>query len=166
VSIYLAIPVLVMVAILQSTVAPRVTFLGVFADLPLLVVVSWGLLKGPREGLLWGFIGGFAVDLFSGAPFGSATLALMAVGLLAGLSATTAARGHFVLPLVAVFVGTVLYDLLFLLIVRFSGATVTWLESFYRIVLPSALLNAALALVVYTGMRWLYRRFGQAGMEF
>jgi rod shape-determining protein MreD len=165
VSIYAVVPLLMVVAILQTTVAPRVVVLGVFADLPLLVVVSWSLLRGPREGMIWGFISGFMVDLLSGAPFGSATLALMAVGLLSGLSATTAIRGHLTLPLVAAPVATVLYNLILLLVVRFSGTAVPWLDSIYQIILPSALLNAALVLVVYGGMRWLHLRFGQEGLE-
>jgi rod shape-determining protein MreD len=165
VTVYLVVPLLMVVAILQTTIAPRVVVMGVFADLPLLVVVSWSLLRGPREGMIWGFIGGFAVDLFSGAPFGSATLGLLFVGLLAGLSATTAVRGRFVLPVLAAFVATILYDLTFLLVTRFSGASVQWLGSLSRVILPSALLNAALALGVYAAMGWLHLRFGQEGME-
>ncbi len=164
-TIYLVVPLLVVVAILQTTLVPHVAIWGVFADLPLLVVVSWGLLRGPREGILWGFVAGLAVDLFSGAPFGAATLALIAVGLLAGLGAATVFRAHVTLPLLAMFLATIVYDLLFLLVVRISGYPVAWLESFYRIILPSAVLNAVLTPVIFVVMRWLHARFGREDME-
>lgn len=164
-TIYLVVPLLVVVAILQTTLVPHLAVWGVFADLPLLVVVNWSLLRGPREGIIWGCIAGLAVDLFSGAPFGAATLALIAVGLLAGLGAATVFRAHIALPLLAMFLATIVYDLLLLLVVRISGYPVAWLNSFFRIILPSAVLNAILTPVFFVIMRWLCTRFGREEME-
>jgi rod shape-determining protein MreD len=165
VTIYLVVPLLRVVAFLQTTLVPHVAIWGVFADLPLVVVVSWSLLRGPREGILWGFVAGVMVDLFSGAPFGASTLALIAVGLLAGLGAATVFRAQIALPLLAMFLATIVYDLLFLLIVGISGYPVAWLESLYRLILPSAALNAVLTPVVLVAMRWLHTRFGREDME-
>jgi rod shape-determining protein MreD len=144
---------------------PHLAIWGVFADLPLLVVVSWSLLRGAREGVIWGFVAGLVVDLLSGAPFGAATLSLIAVGFLSGLGQATVFRTHVALPLVAVFLATILYDLLFLLIVQISGQAVSWLDSLFRVVLPSAVLNAVLTPIVFGVMRWLYTRLGREEME-
>jgi rod shape-determining protein MreD len=165
VTLYVAVPLLIAIAILQSTIVPQLAVWGVFADLPLLVVVSWSLLRGSREGIVWGFIAGVAVDLFSGAPFGAATLPMIAVGFLSGLGQAAVFRAHIALPLVAMFLATVVYDLLFLLIVRISGYPVAWLESLLRLVLPSAVLNTVLMPVLFIIMRWLYTRFGRSEME-
>jgi len=62
-TIYLVCPLLAVVGLLQATLVSRVAIWGVFPDLPLLVVVSWGLLRGSRQGLLWGFVAGIMVDL-------------------------------------------------------------------------------------------------------
>ena len=164
-TIYLIVPLLAIVAILQSTLVSHFRIWGVFADLPLLVVVSWGLLRGSREGLIWGFIAGLAVDLFSGAPFGAATFGLMAAGSLSGLGQSTVFRSQLFLPLIAVLLATVVYDMLFLLVVWISGYPVSWLDSLFRLVLPSAALNAALTPVVFVIMRWLNTRFGREEME-
>ena len=164
-TIYLVVPLLAIVAILQSTLVSHFRIWGVFADLPLLVVVSWGLLRGSREGLIWGFIAGLAVDLFSGAPFGAATFGLMAAGSLSGLGQSTVFRSQLFLPLIAVLLATVVYDMLFLLVVWISGYPVSWLDSLFRLVLPSAALNAALTPVVFVIMRWLNTRFGREEME-
>ena len=164
-TIYLVVPLLVVVAILQSTVVSHFQIWGVFADLPLLVVASWGLLRGPREGLIWGFIAGLTVDLFSGAPFGAATFGLMAAGFLSGLGQSTVFRSQFFLPLLAVLLATIVYDILFLLVVWISGYPVSWLDSLFHLILPSAVLNAVLTPVVFVIMRWLNTRFGREEME-
>jgi rod shape-determining protein MreD len=174
-TIYLVIPLLALVGLIQATFVPRLAVWGVFPDLPLVLVVSWGLLRGPRQGLLWGFVAGIIVDLFSGAPFGAATVPLMAVGFIAGLGQTIVFR-NFLLPPLAMFWATVVYDLMFLFIVQISGDLpqgtghiVEWSGSLVRVIGASAVLNALLAFVIPGGMRVLDRRFrhqdvGMAGL--
>ena len=164
-TIYLVVPLLFTLAILQSTLVSHFRLWGVFADLPLLVVVSWSLLRGPREGLTWGFIAGVALDLFSGAPFGAATLGLMAAGFLSGLGQSTVFRSQFFLPLLVMLLATIVYDMLFLLVVLISGDSVSWLDSLFHLVLPSAVLNVILMPVVFVITRWLKTRFGREEME-
>jgi rod shape-determining protein MreD len=166
VTIYLVIPLLLLVAIVQTSFVPYFTLWGVFADLPVLIVVSWGLLAGAREGALWGFIAGVATDVLSGAPFGAGTLALMSASLLSGLGEANVSRAQFALPLVIMFLATVLYNLVFLFIVRVTGQQVLWLESLLHIVLPSAALNMILVPLVYGPMRLLHSRFIREEMEF
>jgi rod shape-determining protein MreD len=164
VTLYLAVPLLVLVAIVQASAVPRLAVWGVYPDLPLVFVACWGYLRGWREGLIWGLIAGLAVDLLSGAPLGAATVAMAAAGLLAGRARSAAPRSSLLVPLVGVFLLTVLYDLIFMLALAVSGQTVLWLETLARIVLPSAVLNGVLAVGVYWLMRVLYTRFGSEEM--
>jgi len=164
-SIYLVIPLLLIAGVLQASVVPHLALWGVFPDLPALVVVSWSLLEGTRQGVVWGFIAGLFVDLFSGAPFGAATLSLMAVGALSGLGQATVFRTHVTLPLIVMFLATLVYDLLFLLIVQIAGTPVAWLESLMRIILPSAALNTVLVPLVYLVMRGLHTWLVREEME-
>jgi rod shape-determining protein MreD len=165
VTIYLVIPLLAAIAIVQATVSPHLAVWGVFPDLPLLVVIGWGLLRGPRDGAIWGFIAGLAVDLLSGAPFGAATLPLIAVGFLSGLGQASVFTAHAALPMLAMFLATIAYDLLFLLVVRISGLEVMWLDTLVRLILPSAVLNAVLMPVVFWGLRKLSTWFSHEEME-
>jgi rod shape-determining protein MreD len=164
-TIYLVVPLLAIVGLLQATLVSRVAIWGVFPDLPLLVVVSWGLLRGSRQGLLWGFVAGIMVDLFSGAPFGAATVPLMAVGWMAGLGENVVFR-NLLLLMLTMFLATVVYDLLFLFMVQISGSPlqgtghrVEWSGGLVRVIGASAILNALLGLVMLGGMRALDRRF-------
>jgi len=164
-TIYLLVPLLAVVGLLQATVVSRVTIWGVFPDLPLLLVVSWGLLRGSRQGLLWGFVAGIIVDLFSGAPFGAATVSLMVVGFVAGLGENLVFRNLLLLLLTA-FLATLVYDLLFLFMVQILASplpgtvqTVEWSGSLVRVIGPSAVVNALLGLLILGVMRAMDRRF-------
>jgi rod shape-determining protein MreD len=165
VTFYIVIPLLLLVTIVQTALVPNLSIWGIFADLPLLFVVSWGLLQGKRQGLLWGCVAGMSVDILSGAPFGAATLSLAVVGFLAGLGQATVFRYHAALSLLAVFLATILYNLVFLAIVDILGQPVAWLDSLLRVVQPSAVLNALLLPLVFIPLRLVHRRFLKQEME-
>lgn len=164
-TLYLVIPFLLVIAVVQTSLMPHLSVWGIFADLPLLFVVSWSLLEGKREGLVWGFVGGAAIDILSGAPFGAATLSLSVVGFLAGLGGATVFRNHVALSLLAIFLATIIYNLVFLLVVQILGRPVPWLDSAIRIIPPAAALNTALMLLVFLPLRQIHRRFVQQEME-
>jgi rod shape-determining protein MreD len=165
INIYASILLLISVALIQSTVMPHLTLWGVKPDLMLLVVISWSLLRGAREGIVWGFIGGLCLDLLSGAPFGLSALALLIVSFFSGLGEATVFRTYIMLPLATVFVASLIYDLIFLLALRTLGWSVAWLDSFIRLVLPASLLNVLLTPLVYPTMRWLHRKTGQEEID-
>jgi rod shape-determining protein MreD len=160
ISPYLYVPLLALVAVLQATVAPHLTVLGARPDLMLLTVVAWALLRGTREGMVWGFVGGLLLSLFSGGPFAYAALVLVAVGFLSGLGQTTVTRGRIVLPLLAVLLATLLHGLLSLFLLYVTGRPVMWLDSLVRVLLPAIVLNCLLSIPVYAGFRRLHRRMG------
>jgi rod shape-determining protein MreD len=165
INIYASILFLISVALIQSTVMPHLTLWGVKPDLMLLVVISWSLLRGTREGIVWGFIGGFCLDLFSGAPLGLSALALLIVSFFSGFGEATVFRTHVILPLATVFFASLIYDLIFLLVFKMLGWSVAWLDSFIRVVLPASLLNVLLTPLVYPTMRWLHRKTGRKEMD-
>jgi rod shape-determining protein MreD len=161
VTVYLVVPLLVVVAVIQTSVIPHLTVWGVSFDLPLLVVVSWGLMRGAREGVVWGFVGGLVVDALSGAPMGAVTMSLMAAGGLSGLGQATVVRARFLFPSAAAFLATILSTIIFLLVLEISGQPLPWLDALLRIAMPAALLNAVLMPLVFLLMSalqsWLRR---------
>jgi hypothetical protein len=72
---------------------------------------------------------------------------------------------HVALPMLAMFLATILYDLLFLLVVSISGQAVIWLDSLLRIILPAAALNALLTPLAFWSMRKLSTWFSREEME-
>lgn len=76
--VYVAIPVMALLAIIQSSVLPRFPVAGLTPQLLFIVALVWGNQRGLEEGLIWAFIAGIFVDLFSLAPLGISALAFMA----------------------------------------------------------------------------------------
>ena len=78
VNFYAAIPLMAVLAIIQTAILPRFPIAGVEPQLLVLVARAGGLLRGLEEGLVWAFIAGIWVDLFSLTPLGLSSLAFMA----------------------------------------------------------------------------------------
>jgi rod shape-determining protein MreD len=144
---------------------PVVAVGGTKPDLMFLVVVSWSLLRGAEEGIVWGFIGGTFLDILSGGPFGVSALALMSVSLLTGLGETNLFRGHFLLPLAIIPFGTIIYYTLILIFLGLLGQPLSWDQSMLRVVLPAALVNLIVMPFVHGGLAWLHRKTGRQQIE-
>jgi len=158
ISTFVAVAVLISTAVLQTTVMPRLALWGVKPDLMLLVVVSWSLLRGAREGAAWALGGGLLLDLLSGGPFGAATMSLMLSSLVAGLGELNLFRGSLWLPLAAGVLASAVYNVAFLLILQVLGRPVMWGAGLLLVALPATALNALATYPTYWSVRWLHRR--------
>lgn len=155
---WLSIPLLGLIAIVQVTLVPLVTVSGFKVDLPLLMVVAWGLLSLPGEAAVWGFIAGIFLDLFSGLPFGLQTISLTSIGLLIGLAQTTTFRSNVIVPPAAVVASTFAYNVLMLAILNTLGWQIAWNDYLLRVTLPTAVLNTVAFPLAYFPLQRLYRR--------
>lgn len=111
---YLMVPLLLLCALLQSTTLARFKLAGVKPELVLLVVVIGAMVYGARSGVLWAFVAGIGLDLFSGGPFGASSLALMASALVAGLGHRPFSRFNLLVPLAAAALGTLAFAAVYL----------------------------------------------------
>ncbi len=157
-NIYLSILVLVSGAILQSSLSPSLTVMGVKPGIVLPLVVCWSIIRGATEGVTWGFIGGLALDLLSGAPLGMSALSLMLVGFLTNMGEINLFKSTMVLPLIAVFAASLLYDGVQTLFLQALGWNLRWVEAMIQTALPTAILNTVLMPVIYFFLQWLNRR--------
>lgn len=147
---YLMIPLLLLLAVVQSTAASRWQLGGVKPDLVLLMVIAGTLLYGGRSGILWAFMGGAAIDLFSGGPLGASSLAMIAAVLLVSIGHRPLSRYNPLVPLAATALGTLIYAVVYLGILTVLNAMdwfrrdLSFLEAVRFIVLPALLYNTAL----------------------
>jgi len=120
-SVYIAIPLFLLLAVVQTAVLPYFPLFGAVVQIPLLIVISWTLLHGMEEGLIWAFVAGLCVDLFSIGPFGATALAyITAVLVISGLHSILPS-GRFFSPIVYAACGTVIYLLVYLPFIRLLG---------------------------------------------
>jgi rod shape-determining protein MreD len=159
-NVYLAIFVLGGMALLQSTVVPVLSIVGVKPSLVLLLVVAWSIVRGGADGAIWGFVGGLALDLLSGGPWGVSTLALTVVGLLAGLAEVNLSRNNLLFPTALTFGASLLYDLLCVAVLSLAGWRVPLLDTLLVTILPTAILNVLLSFAVLPLMIGLNRLVG------
>jgi rod shape-determining protein MreD len=155
-----------LLALIQDVVLTQLPVSGGQPDIILLAVVAWGLLRGPAEGMIWAFIGGILLDLFSGGPMGGITLALLLVAFLAGQQWASELGLAYVQLILLTLILSFLYHLLLLLILSWRGYPVEWAYSLPRVAAPSAALNAVLAPFIYRPLVWLDRRTRPEGLTF
>ncbi|RIK44818.1 MAG: rod shape-determining protein MreD [Chloroflexi bacterium] len=124
---YLMPLLLIIASLLQSTAANRVEIRGVKPDLVLLLVVAGALIYGSRAAIVWAFIGGIALDLFSGGPLGSSSLALIAAALVVGVGHHTLSRFNVLVPVTATALGTLVYGATYVAILAALEGLTGWL---------------------------------------
>lgn len=162
----MTVPLLTAIALLQDIVLARTSVLGGRPDLVLLSVLAWATLRGSAEGVVWGFIGGLLLDLFSGGPMGGITFSLLVVAFLAGRR-WGQELGPTALRLFLVALGLCfLYHVLLLLILTGTGESVDWAYGLARVAAPSAVLNGVLAPLVHYPLSILDRRTRPEGLTF
>jgi rod shape-determining protein MreD len=137
---------------------PSLSWSGVMPDLMLLVVVSWSLLRGTREGLLWALGGGLLLDLMSGGPFGVAVVSLALSSVIIGMGELNVARDSLWLPLVASVLATAAYNLSYWAILQVTGRFFYTVHGLLQLMGPSVMLNAIAMYPTYWATRWLSRR--------
>jgi len=157
-TLWLLVPLLLLIAVVQVTLMPPLPIGGFKIDLQLMLVVAWGLLGPAWEAARWGFIVGIFLDLASGLPFGAQTLALTIVGLLMGLGQMYFFRGNVVAPPAAMIVGTLVYNVLILGILALIGWQIPWNDYLLRVTLPMAILNTIALPLAYFPLQRLQRR--------
>ena len=96
--------------ILQTTLFPLLAIQGIFPNTALLIVTSYALLRGSKEGAIIGGCCGLLMDIFFSRMIGFYTLLYLAIGLLFGRSQKTFYRENYILPVIFCTISTVLYQ--------------------------------------------------------
>lgn len=155
---YLALPVMLFLLVWQGVILPQ--FMDIVPHLVLITVISWTLLRGPEEGALWAFTGGFLLDLFTAGPIGTTALALIVPVLVVSLLQRSLPASNFFFPLIYTALATLIYLVVYLLVVRVLGTEVT-LQTL-SLLLPMLIMNVLLMIPVHLILtrivRWIYPR--------
>jgi len=156
--ILVAIPILGLAVMLQTSIIGRINLLNGAADLVLLILVAWGLQERVSSAWVWGAAAGLLVGFVSGVP---SYVYLVGYLVVIGL-ARILARRIWQAPLLAMFTVTLIGTLVLLMLTYverslFEKALVFDL-SFVQIILPSILLNLLLAIPVHALIRALANR--------
>jgi rod shape-determining protein MreD len=154
-SLWILLPVLLFSALCQVTFLPLVNIAGFKIDFALVLVVAWGLLGRVGEAAACGFVAGIVLDMTSGLPFGSHTIALTGIGLLMQFAQANAIRDNLILPPVAILAATLIYNLFLLFILSLLTPSLSLGDYLLRVTLPSAILNTLALPLAYFPFQWI-----------
>ncbi len=142
----IGIPVVMLLAILQSAVVSQFRLGDGQADLVLVAVVAWGLTGRSKEAMIFGLIGGILLDLLSALPIGTTSLILVLIAYLVSLTEGRLWGAHLLTPLGVVFAASLIFSGYQLLASILAGAVVDLPTVASRVILPEAFLNVLLAI--------------------
>lgn len=150
-SVYLGIIMMLVLTVLQAALFGRFPTFGVILQPAIVVVLAWALLRGPYEGLIWAFIAGILLDIFSITPTGTTALALMVSVIAVVYLNQLFPENPYALPVLLSGLGVGIYFLLYTIIIWI--ARFGFNERFLASLPIAVLLHAILSMPIY----WLLR---------
>jgi rod shape-determining protein MreD len=156
----IAVPVILLAVILQSSIVSRITLLTGTADLPLVMLAAWAMQDDVETAWHWAIAMGVLVGFVSGLSW----VVPLASYILVIVLAQVLQRRVWQAPLLAMFsvtfLGTIGLSVFSLVVLRFSGISLAIADVFGLVTLPGILLNMLLAIPVFAVMRdlarWVY----------
>ncbi len=157
---FIAIPVLVVLTILQTTAVSRVVLFNGSADLILLAVAAWGVSERGKNVFLWALIGGLLISFTSALPLFSPIIPYMVIALIARIFQDRLWQAPILSLIIVVFAGTLFQHVFNIILIQLVGVNIGFVESFQKITLPSLLLNFFFLFPVYVLIsdigRWVF----------
>jgi cell shape-determining protein MreD len=158
-NVLISLPVVLVLMMLQTTIARQVTLLSGSVDLLLVWIAAWALLSKDNSAWLWAVVAGLVFGFVSAVPWYTSIIAYLAVVAMAKFI-----RGKlWQSPLLSMFVITifgsiVLYTLTFVGL-RLQGTDYPWQDTLVRIIIPSIFLNLFIAIPIHAlardSVRWI-----------
>lgn len=153
----IAVPVIILAVILQTTVISSIKLLSGFGDLPLVMLAAWALQDGVDTTWHWAVAAGVLVGLFSGMTWLVPVTSYLVVVSLAQMFQRRVWQAPLLAMFSVTFLGTTVLYATSLLVLRLSGISLPAIDVLGQLALPGILLNMLLAIPVYAVMRDLAR---------
>ena len=135
--------------VLQTTVFPFLDFINTTPNLLIIVIASFGLMRGKKEGMLIGFISGLLIDIFCGFYLGMYALLYMYVGYLTGMYQKRLYPEDIKLPLVIIASSDLISNLLIYLILFLTRSRYDFGYYFSNIILPELIYTTIITIFFY-----------------
>jgi rod shape-determining protein MreD len=145
-------------AMLQAGLAPHMSINGVAPNLLLLVVITLALAEGPSAGAAAGFASGLVFDLIGTGPVGPMVLVMVLVGFGAGLLHSQMFAEGWLLPLTVLGIAALGAEIAYGVLLSTLGEGGPFFAGFVDKMLPGAVYDTVLALLVYPWLARFLRR--------
>ncbi len=139
---------LVIIHILESTLFQYIRIGGIGPNFMIMLIVSFALLRGSKEGMAIGGVAGLLYDISFGLHIGPTLLSYMFIGFVCGKFNKNFYRENFIIPFICTLVSSLFYSMINILSFVLRGQ----LHFGYfikAIVIPELIYTITLSLIVY-----------------
>lgn len=143
---------------LQTTIFGFHDISSISPNLLLILTMSFGLMRGRKEGMLVGFFSGFLVDLFFLDVLGPYMFLYMIIGYTNGFFHKNYMIEDVMLPLIIILLDDFIFNLAVYIVGFALYNKLDFSAYFYGIILPEMLATALLTIVVYKLYVYINRR--------
>ncbi|MBP3888204.1 MAG: rod shape-determining protein MreD [Cellulosilyticum sp.] len=139
---------LIVMHVLESTLFQYIRIGGVGPNFMIMIIVSFALLRGSKEGALIGIGAGLLYDLSFGLHIGPTVISYMLIGFVCGKLNRNFYRENFIIPFICTLVSSLFYSGVNIMafVLRGELAFVYFIKS---IVVPELIYTITLSLIVY-----------------
>lgn len=141
--------IIIICYLLQTAVFPSLSFASISPNVLIIVVSSFGFMRGRKEGLFVGFFSGLLLDIFNGSVLGVYALIYMYIGYFNGLFCKLFYPEDIKLPMLLISgsdlsVNLLIYFFIFLLRSRFN-----FRYYFLHLMVPELVYTMVVTIFVY-----------------
>ncbi|MBR6223555.1 MAG: rod shape-determining protein MreD [Lachnospiraceae bacterium] len=133
----------------QTALFPFFELGGVVPNLLLVITVSFGLMRGRKEGLFVGFFCGLLIDIFSGFALGPYALLYMYLGYINGFFHRLYYVEDVLLPIIMVAVNDFFYSTVVYIVFYLMRNRLDYGKYFMEIIIPEMIYTMLATLVLY-----------------
>ncbi|MDE6024428.1 MAG: rod shape-determining protein MreD [Lachnospiraceae bacterium] len=135
--------------VLQSTIFGFHDLGSITPNLLLILTMSFGLMRGRREGMLIGFFSGLLVDCFFTSVLGPYMFLYMIIGYVNGFFHKNYMVEDVLLPLIVIIIDDFFFNVIVYLISFLLKNRLEFGTFFTNVILPEMLCTALLTIIVY-----------------
>lgn len=135
--------------VLQTTTFQTLSFANIAPNLLIIVVASFGLMRGKTEGMYIGFFSGLLIDIFCGFYLGIYALLYMYVGYLTGLFQKRFYPEDIKLPLLIISASDLISNLIIYVILFLTRSRYDFGYYFGNIIFPELVYTTIITIFLY-----------------
>lgn len=141
--------IIVICFLLQCTVFHYIELAGVVPNLLLIVTMSFGLMRGRREGLLVGFFSGLLIDIFFGSILGPYAFIYMTLGYGNGFFHRIYYVEDVLLPMIMISLNDFIYNIIIYVVFFLMRNRLDFLGYLKDVMLPEMIYTILITLFFY-----------------
>lgn len=144
--------------VVQTCVFPLMPFLAVYPNLLLILIFSFGFIRGSSSGMLYGLIAGLLMDLSSGGALGFYTLFYIWMGYINGICTKYYYEDYITLPLVLCALNEFAYNFYLYVFGFLVRGRLNFGYYLVNMIIPETVFTVVTTLVVYRLFLYISRK--------